>query len=101
MTEQDMERVARAIAPMLIDDLEGTDEECMYFINSVAKAALSAMPNTHEKALAVAREALEHYAKADDGAYQMMAGFKAKTTDKCPNSIANKALATIDEIVGK
>ena len=43
------------------------------------------------------RLALEHYKAADDGVYQMLAGFKA-TKNMCdPNSIAGRALAKASE----
>ncbi len=38
------------------------------------------------------REALEHYRRADDGVYQMLAGFKATKDMRDPNSAAGKAL---------
>jgi hypothetical protein len=44
-----------------------------------------------------AKEALEIYATSDNGAYQILRGFKARTDDKCPNSPANKALATLEK----
>ncbi len=38
------------------------------------------------------RIALEHYKAADDGVYQMLAGFKATKDMECPNSVAGQAL---------
>lgn len=42
------------------------------------------------------RIALEHYKAADDGVYQMLAGFKATKDMECPNSIAGRALRNKD-----
>lgn len=38
------------------------------------------------------RQALEHYRRADDGVYQMLAGFRATPDMRDPNSVAGKAL---------
>lgn len=42
------------------------------------------------------REALEHYKYADDGACQLLAGFKATPDMEDPNSIAGQALRNKD-----
>lgn len=63
--------------------------------------AWQACATRYEAALREARVALEMYAASDNGAYQLLNGFKGRVGDVCPRSPANKALATINSLLGE
>ena len=93
MTEQDVELVELAIQRKLTEFYPAlrTDTPLMH-AQELAKAAIAAMPNKHEKALAVAREALDYVQNTT--CWSLGASEEELMT-------IEKALATIDEIVGK
>lgn len=51
-----------------------------------------------QEKLQTIRTVLEHYAKADDGAVELLKGF-AYTGEKDGNSLAWKAIALLDEVI--
>lgn len=52
----------------------------------------------HTSEINVIRTALEHYQRADDGAFNLLKGFAAKPGEGDPRSYARRALQVLDAV---
>lgn len=94
MTEQDVERLINTATRRMREAMPTLESAPVTLSDGtlviLARAALSAMPNKHKKAVKVLREALEKISNDDSRRWY--------TFDEVMD-IAKQALATIDEIV--
>lgn len=99
MTEQDVERIVAMVMDLTLGNASPEMVRGRVVAGHAAKH-LAAMPNRHEKALAVAREALEWCASDSTHYYQMYGDLRPQNASEMQLR-AKQALSTIDEIVGK